>query len=109
MSKKALAKIGAMIGAVFTLFITMIVLSEFLPALDNANQEIAKQDTTGLATTTLEVQNSIPDPKGSFKQHTGGFLKSLLENHPMTFLFLVVIVALILIYAGVKISSVRNF
>jgi|GEM_PF-6163983 len=109
MPKKALAKIGAMIGAVFMLFITMILLSELWPALDNANQEIAKQDTTGLATATLEAQNSIPDPKGSFKQHAGGFLKGLLENHPMAFMLLVVIIALILFYAGIKVSSVRNF
>jgi len=104
-----MAKLKAMIMAVFALFIGMIIYSQLAPSFDVANKEIAKADTTGMATKTLETVNSVPDPKGDVKQGLGGFLLRLLENHPILFILLVIVVAVGLIYLGVTVYQVRNF
>lgn len=100
---------AAMVKAVFILFIGMIVISMIAPEMRTLNKDVAAQDPTGTANKTLETAESIPDPKGTFKEKTGGVLLWLAENHPIMFMMLVFIVAGILILLGVTVKSVMNF
>jgi len=104
-----MATLKAMISAVFVLFIGMIIYSQMMPELNNAQEKIAKTDTTGMASASLDAVNSVPDVKGGVKQGLGGFLLKLLENHPILFMLLVVSTAVGLIYFGVTVSQVRGF
>ena len=104
-----MATLKAMISAVFILFIGMIVYSQVMPELNNAQEEIAKTDTTGMASASLDTVNAVPDVKGGVKQGLGGFLLRLLVNNPILFMILVVVTAIGLLYLGVTLAQVRNF
>jgi len=98
-----------MIIAVFMLFISMIIYSQVMPEINNVNKDIAGTDPTGTANATLNAANAIPDLKGEVKQTSGNFLLNLLENHPIWFFILVIMVAIILLYLGVKVYQVSGF
>lgn len=99
----------AMVGAVFTLFIGMIIFSILAPEFSKVNRQIADEDPTGTSSKVLDATESIPDPKGIVKETGGGFLLNLLENHPDAFLILVLITAGVLTYFGITAGQVRAF
>lgn len=105
-----MADLRAMIPVVFMLFIGFIVYAQITPELNKVNEAVAQADETGMASATLDTVNSVPDPKGEIKQASGNILLNLLENHPVLFIMLVVIVAAIFVYVfGFTISQVRGF
>ena len=103
------SKFVAMFSAVLMLFFGMIIFSQINPELNKAKEDIAKEDPTGMATKTLETQNSIPNPKNSIKQGFGTFLLNLAESNPMGFMILALIVTFIFLVIGVSVAKVKGF
>ncbi|MBN2880486.1 hypothetical protein JXM83_00395 [Candidatus Woesearchaeota archaeon] len=104
-----MATFKVIFSAVLVLFFSMIIYSIITPEINKINTEVAKVDSTGVTTNTLETVNSIPDPKGSIKQGAGNFLLRLLENHPFLFILLAVIVTVVCLYFGVTVTQIKNF
>jgi len=106
----SLYKFKKMFGLVLTIFFILIVLSILNPAKEEVIEKtVSSIDTTGAATKSIEVYNSIPDPEGSVKQASGNLLYRLMNNNPQGFFVLTLIVTGLLFGAGVYLRDVRKF
>jgi hypothetical protein len=103
-------KFNKMFVLVLSIFFILAILSVINPVKDKATKEaISELDETGLAGSTLDAYNAIPDPKGAVKQVSGNVFYNLLDNNPEGFFFLALIVTLILFGSGVYLRDVRKF
>lgn len=99
--------------AVLILMFSLAVLSQVMPPLNEALQEteneIASTDETGITGEAVNIAHAVPNPKSTLNQKIGELFFWLLEKHPVVFFILGAIIAVLLIYFGVAVSSINNW
>jgi len=103
-----LYKFRKILGLVFIIFITLIVLSIINPIKSEVTNDVVnKVDSTGLASKVINLDASIKDPVSEVKQVSGNFLYRLLQNNPLGFLGLVLVTGICLFGTGFYLRDLR--
>ena len=107
-----LYKFRKLFGLVLAIAVVLIFWYQFNNTVDDAKGEIARTDSSGMATKALETQEvyeTISNPKGVVEHSTGGFLNNLLSKNSEAFMWLIFLTAAVLFFSGVRLSSLRAY
>lgn len=103
-------KFKALIILVGAILLVLAIGSQLNPAIkETENSIINSIDPSGTASSVLELEEKVSDPKGEIKQVTGNYLFNLLDKNPNGFLILVVLITIFLFSRGVYLRTVRGF